>query len=133
MPRRTFEIAERARARGLLDQLREVGVVRHRGMDGALVEREQRLLLELDDKVQRQRALREKAANAAEVAALEREIDRQLRQLSDLRAEIRSSHPRHALWTRPEVELADLQQTILPTERPCSSTFSVSGGASCGG
>ncbi|MEM7585546.1 MAG: CHAT domain-containing protein [Acidobacteriota bacterium] len=112
MPRRTLEIAERARARGLLDQLREVRVEIRRGVDEALSTREQRLLLELDDKVQRQRSLREQG-DAAAASVLERDIDRQLRELDDLRGEIRSASPHFSLGTPEELLLSDLQTRDL--------------------
>ncbi len=112
-----FEIAERARARGFLDQLREVRLELRQGVVPELAAREKRLLLELDDKVQRQRRQREKGAAKAGIAALEADIDRQLRELADLRAEIRAVSPAYASLNQPvEVELAQVQERDLDAD-----------------
>ncbi len=115
--RQAFEVAERARARGFLDQLREVRLKLREGVDPELVAREQRLLLELDDKAQRQRSQREEGAAAAGIAALEAGIDRQLRELADVRADIRAASPAYASLDPPEeVKLRQLQERDLDAE-----------------
>jgi len=109
--RAALEIAERARARGLLDLLGEAGREIRRGVDPELRERRQRLLDRLDAKA----ALRTRRV-AAQAAELDREIGEILAELDTLEAEIRRSSPGYAALTRPEPLRAAAIQGLLDPE-----------------
>ncbi|MCS7080341.1 MAG: CHAT domain-containing tetratricopeptide repeat protein [Chloracidobacterium sp.] len=109
-----LQVAERARARSLLDLLAEAGVAVRQGVDPELQARERDLLtrlVALTDRLttllvrnapeEQRRALREESAAVAE--ALER-----------VRRDIRTRHPRYAALTQPTPPtLAELQQRLL--------------------
>ena len=110
--RAALEIAERARARGLLDLLGEAGREVRRGIDPELRELRQRLLDRLDAKA----ALRSTERAAARIADLDREIGEILSELDTLEAEIRRSSPAYAALARPEPLRAVEIQGLLDPE-----------------
>ncbi len=109
---RALEVAERARARGMLDFLREARVELRQG-DPALVQLEERLRLELNAKA----ALRGEAlavpARAAEVAALDADLAALATRYEIAAERLAASSPDYALLQQPDVRLADLQQQAL--------------------
>jgi tetratricopeptide (TPR) repeat protein len=114
--RAALEIAERARARGLLDLLGEAGREIRRGIDPVLRERRQRLLDRLDAKAALRTDRSARPGAAAQVAGLDREIGEILGELDTLDAEIRRSSPGYAALTRPEPLRAAGIQSLLDPE-----------------
>lgn len=110
-----FALAERARARSLLDLLDEAQVdVRH-GVDPRLRERESELADRLAAKARKRGELPLGAAGEARRAALDREIHEILQELDQVRAEIRRTSPGYAALTQPRpVALADIQASLEP-------------------
>jgi CHAT domain-containing protein/tetratricopeptide (TPR) repeat protein len=111
--RAALEMAERARARTLVELLNEAGVDVHQGVDPALLERRTSLLRRLSAKTER--ALREHPKGADERAALEEERFAALRDLDAVEAEIRERSPGFAALTRPQpLSAAGIQALLDP-------------------
>ena len=113
-----LEMAERARARGLLDLLREARVAPHRGADPALVAREEALRRRLAAKEERRSRLLAGRHTAPEEEAAARELDELLEEQRQVRAQIRARSPRYARLTEPPapVGLAEIQRHYLDGE-----------------
>jgi CHAT domain-containing protein/tetratricopeptide (TPR) repeat protein len=94
-----FEVAERARARGLLDFLEQSRIDLREG-DPALLQEERRLRREMNEKAAR------RAGSGADLAALEARY-----QIVEARLE--ASSPRYARLRQPEVRLAEIQKEAL--------------------
>ena len=109
-----LEISERARARGLLDLLREARVDIREHVDPALLDHERTLLRELNSKDQyRTRLLGNKSADTVR-AELEKEISVLLTDYEKTRAKIRASSPEYAALTQPDtLRTKEIQQTVL--------------------
>jgi CHAT domain-containing protein/predicted negative regulator of RcsB-dependent stress response len=111
--RMALEIAERARARTLVELLNEAGVDIHQGADPSLLERHASLLRRLSAKTER--ALREHPKGADERSALEEERLAVLRDLDAVEAEIRERSPGFAALTQPQpLSAADVQALLDP-------------------
>ncbi|HEY2290303.1 MAG TPA: CHAT domain-containing tetratricopeptide repeat protein [Thermoanaerobaculia bacterium] len=111
--RAALEVAERARARTLVELLSEAGVDVHQGVDPALLERRASLLRRLSAKTER--ALREHPKGADERAALEEERLAVLRDLDAVEAEIRERSPGFAALTQPQpLSTAGIQSLLEP-------------------
>ena len=106
-----LEVSERARARGLLDLLREARADIRARVDPSLLDRERALQRQLNSKEQYRARL---ADNDAERAAVEKEILALLSDYQDTLAKIRASSPEYAALTQPEtLRLKEIQQTVL--------------------
>jgi CHAT domain-containing protein/Tfp pilus assembly protein PilF len=110
--RAALEVAERARARTLLELLGEAGVDPGKGADPALLER--RTLLQRRLSAKAARGLTEKDRPAR--TALEQEQQVILRELDLTEAEIRRGSPDYAALTRPEPLRASEVQALLDAE-----------------
>lgn len=93
--------SERARARGLLDLLAASRAGIRRGVDPALLDREAALRMEINTREGYRTRLRAAAAPPAEIAGVEAEIDRLMREHNDLRAALAASDPRLASLADP--------------------------------
>lgn len=109
-----FQAAERARARSLLDLLNESGADIRRGADPVLVGRERDLQQQLNAKAARAMQLRLARAPAAQIEALEAEIQRLNADYQTLQSGIRSTSPRYAALTQPRpLSVREIQQQAL--------------------
>jgi CHAT domain-containing protein/tetratricopeptide (TPR) repeat protein len=95
-----FEVAERARARGLLDFLEQSRIDLREG-DPALLQEERRLRREMNEK-----AARRSAVSGEELAALEARYQ-------IVAARLEASSPHYARLRQPEVRLAEIQREAL--------------------
>ncbi|HEY2295692.1 MAG TPA: CHAT domain-containing protein [Thermoanaerobaculia bacterium] len=110
---RAFEVSERARARGLLDLLRQGHVEVRSGADPRLLEQESQLRVELDAKLKRESELLAENAAAERIEEARRESAALLAKQDVLDARIRATSPRYAELTRPaEVRLASIQRLL---------------------
>ncbi len=114
--RSAFAASEDARARSLLDVLRESGAAVRSGVDPALAARqrdlERRLALKAD---RRQSLLGQGKGDQAESKTLEIESEQIRAELDNLDAEIRRSDPRYADLTHPgAASLAEIQSLLDP-------------------
>jgi CHAT domain-containing protein/Tfp pilus assembly protein PilF len=110
---RAFEVSERARARGLLDLLRQGHVEVRSGVDPRLLEQESQLRVELDAKLKRESELLAENAAAERIEEARRESAALLTEQDVLDARIRAASPHYAELTRPaEVRLASIQRLL---------------------
>ncbi len=114
--RAAFEASEDARARSLLDVLRESGASMRSGSDPALAARQRDLERRLALKEDRLQTLRGRGkGEAAESKTLELESERIRAELDNLDAEIRRSDPRYADLTHPgAASLEEIQALLDP-------------------
>jgi CHAT domain-containing protein len=109
-----FEVSERARARGILDRLTEIGAEIRKGVDTALLARERDLQVRINGKAARKTLLLGGNYQPREVAVLDSELRELLRAERDLRAEIRSRSPRYAALQYPErLSAKQIQTDVL--------------------
>jgi len=94
-----LEASESARARGLLELLREARVDIRQGVDSGLLDRERRLRQQLNAKANRQRLISDGKGNDDERQRLAREIDALISQYQAVQAEVREGSPRYAALT----------------------------------
>lgn len=110
-----LQVSERARARGLLDVLREQRADIRVGVEPRLLDREQELRRALNAKDQQWRTLLAGDHEESSAARARGELDEALEQLRLLQGEIRSGSPRYAQLTQPEsISLRALQQQLDP-------------------
>jgi CHAT domain-containing protein len=106
-----FEVSERARARGLLEMLTESSADIRSGVDAALLEREQLLAKQFNEKAQRLT----QSNTPAQLAGLKQEISAIENDYEQVQAAIRRASPHYAALTEPPVlKLADIQQQLGP-------------------
>jgi CHAT domain-containing protein/tetratricopeptide (TPR) repeat protein len=112
--RAAFEASEDARARSLLDVLREGGAAPRAGIDPALAARQRDLERRLALKADRLQALLGRGkGDAPESKALEIENERIRAELDNLDAEIRRTSPRYADLTHPgAASLGEIQALL---------------------
>jgi CHAT domain-containing protein len=112
--RAAFAIAERARARSLLELLAEAGAEVEHGVDPALEARQRELTDRLEAKGERQSVLLARhPERTAEAAALAGEIDSLRVEREQLEAEIRRSSPAYAALSQPRpLEVAAAQALL---------------------
>ena len=115
--RAAFEASEHARARSLLDVLRESGAEIRTGIDSGLAARQRDLERRLALKADRRQTLlaRGKAGQAPspEIRTLEIESEQIRAELDNLDAEIRRRHPRYADLTHPGAASTQEIQALL--------------------
>ena len=110
---RAFEAAEAARARSLLDLLREARVELRRGADAGLLDEERRLRLELSGKTERQARVLERKHTEEEAAEARRELQEALAAYEIAEARLRAGNPAYAGLLRPEAIPLTAVQALL--------------------
>jgi CHAT domain-containing protein/Tfp pilus assembly protein PilF len=110
---RAFEMAERARARSLLDLLREARVELQHGADPRLLEEERRLRIALNAKAERQARLLETKPTAAQIEEARREVGEALAAYELAEARLRAANPGWGALVQDEgIRLPDLQALL---------------------
>jgi CHAT domain-containing protein/tetratricopeptide (TPR) repeat protein len=113
-PALAFEISEQTRARSFLDRLAQARGRIREGVAPALLEREDSIQRSLNETAQRLAKVRSDPAHAAEIAALNAEVDRLTSKYRDIEAQIRAESPRYASLTQSRsVTLQDVQRLAL--------------------
>src|SRR5688572_160745 len=110
-----LEASERAKARSLVDLLRESGVAIREGVDPGLLEREESLRQRIN--VVEGSRVRELAAkpDAQRLGALERELDALFRGYQQLQSDIRARSPHYAALSQGDAfGIAEIQQALDP-------------------
>ncbi len=111
-----LQVAERARARGLLDLLAESGADLRHGIPATLLDRQRALARTLDAKADRLVAL-QRGAPSAELEALSREVSALDTEYEELRASLRRQSPAYASLTQPEpLAPAAIQRDLLDAQ-----------------
>lgn len=111
---RAFHVAERARARALLDGVAEAQGGIRQGIAAELRDRERNLQDRISARAERQIQLLSGPHSAQDAERASREMDGLLTELRELDAEIRARSPRYADLTRPRpLDAASIQAQIL--------------------
>ena len=109
-----FEANERARARSLLESIRDAGVDLRGGVSPALLELENAVRRDLDIWAERQRRLSAEPMSDSDVHALRQERRMLEERYAQVQAEIRRSSPRYAALAQPQpLSLRDIQRQVL--------------------
>jgi CHAT domain-containing protein/Tfp pilus assembly protein PilF len=112
-----FAVSERARARSLLELLKESRADIRQGVDGSLLERERSLRQRINTKAAAQLSLLNRKHTPEQADAAAKEITSITDEYEELMAQIRASSPRYAALTQPQpLGLADIQQQVLDTD-----------------
>jgi CHAT domain-containing protein len=107
-------VSERARARSLLELLKESRADIRQGVDSSLLERERSLQQRINAKAAAQFALLNRKHTPAQADAFAKEIASITTEYEELRAQIRARSPRYAALTQPQpLSLAEIQQQVL--------------------
>ncbi|HJX89029.1 MAG TPA: CHAT domain-containing protein [Pyrinomonadaceae bacterium] len=108
-----FDVSERARARSLLESLKESGADIRQGVDTALLERERSLEQALNAKAERRMQLIA-ARNDVEAQTIGREIDQLTREYDETKTQIKLTSPHYAALVQPEpLKLHQIQAQLL--------------------
>jgi CHAT domain-containing protein/tetratricopeptide (TPR) repeat protein len=107
-------VSERARARSLLELLKESRADIRQGVDGSLLERERSLQERLNAKAAAQVSLLNRKHTPEQAAAAAKEIAAITAEYEDVRDQIRARSPRYAALTQPQpLGLTEIQQQAL--------------------
>lgn len=108
-----FDASERARARSLLELLKEAGADIRTGVVPAVLEREQKLGKQLNEKSERQTQLLAEGSEA-EAKAVSAEIDQLTYQIDEVESQIRATSPHYASMMQPQpLTLKEIQHQVL--------------------
>jgi CHAT domain-containing protein/tetratricopeptide (TPR) repeat protein len=109
------EASEKSSSRGLLELLTEAGAQIRQGVDLTLLEREQTLARQLNEKAARQITLLGQSPSLEQTASLRKEINQLETDYEQVQATIRRTSPRYAALVQPQpLSLAEIQQTLDP-------------------
>jgi CHAT domain-containing protein/predicted negative regulator of RcsB-dependent stress response len=107
-------VSERARARSLLELLKEAGADIRQGVDGSLLERERSLQQRLNAKAAEQVSLLNRKHNPEQASAAAKEIAAITAEYEEVQAQIRARSPRYAALTQPQpLGSTEIQQQAL--------------------
>ena len=108
-----FEVSERARARSLLESLKETSVNIREGTDASLLRRERLLEQHLDIKAEHYQQLLAERKNE-EAKTLARDVNHLTTEYNEVQARIESESPRFAALMHPKtLSLAEVQRQVL--------------------
>jgi CHAT domain-containing protein len=109
-----LEVSERARARSLLELLKEARADIRQGVDSSLLERERSLRQRLNAKAAAQVSLLNRKHTPEQADAAAKEIAFITTEYDELQGKIRDSSPRYAALTQPQpLNLSGIQQQAL--------------------
>jgi CHAT domain-containing protein len=112
-----LELSERARARGLLELLKEARVNIREGVDPALLSRERELNQLIADKTIRQIRVLNRKYTPAQAEAIDKELKAIDIEYQRIEGQIRAASPRYAALTQPRpLTLAEIQRQALDEE-----------------
>jgi CHAT domain-containing protein/predicted negative regulator of RcsB-dependent stress response len=110
-------ISERARARSLLELLKEASADIRQGVDGSLIERERSLQQRLNARAAAQVSLLNRKHTPEQADAAAKEIAAITDEYEELQAQIRARSPRYAALTQPQpLDLTEIQQQALDAD-----------------
>ncbi len=106
--------AERGRARGLLDMLAEAGVDLRKGVDPALLAREEELSKRLNRAAARRQQLRDGSSPREEQDAAAREVDAASEALAEATTQLYRTSPGYAAIVRPQpLSVDEIRRQVL--------------------
>jgi CHAT domain-containing protein len=107
-------VSERARARSLLELLKEARADIRQGVDNSLLERERSLQQRLNARAVAQASLLNRKHNPEQADAIAKEIATITAEYEEVQAQIRDRSPRYAALTQPQpLGLTEIQQQAL--------------------
>jgi CHAT domain-containing protein/predicted negative regulator of RcsB-dependent stress response len=107
-------VSERARARSLLELLKEARADIRQGVDGSLLDRERSLQQRLNARAAAQVRLLNRKHTPEQADAAAKEIAAITAEYEELQVQIRARSPRYAALTQPQpLSLAEIQQQVL--------------------
>src|SRR6266508_2571527 len=107
-------VSERARARSLLELLKEARADIRQGVDGSLLDRERSLQQRLDTRAAAQIRLLNRKHTPEQAEAAAKEIAAITTEYDEIKARIRARSPRYAALTQPQpLGLTEIQQQVL--------------------
>ncbi len=111
---RALEVSERARARSLLEILKEANADIRQGVDAALLEREREIQRRLNAKAEAQRQMFSQQHAEAQASQMAEEIQRLIEDLQQVETEIKQKNPRYAALMQPRpLTLKEIQTQVL--------------------
>lgn len=112
-----FLAAEKARARSLLDSLKEARIDVRQGVEPGLLDREQKLQRRLNVRAEQQMRLLSAEPDNKESAAIAKEIRDLTTEYEQVQMLIRGRSPRYAALTQPQpLSLEEIQEQVLDDE-----------------
>jgi CHAT domain-containing protein len=109
-----LQSSERARARILLDQLTEARVNLRQDVDPSLLKQEHQVQQQINSKTLSQWSLEKGQHTAEQLAASQKEVDNLIARYQEIEGLIRTSSPRYAALTRPQLlGVAEIQKQVL--------------------
>jgi CHAT domain-containing protein/tetratricopeptide (TPR) repeat protein len=111
---RALEVSERARARSLLETLKEANADIRQGVDAALLEREREIQRRLNARAEAQMQLFSQRYSETQAKKMAEEIQRLIEELQQVETEIRQRNPRYAALMQPRpLTLKEIQTQVL--------------------
>ena len=111
---KALQASERARARSLLDTLKEANADIRQGVDAALLQREREIQRRLNARAQSQMQLLSQPHSEAQATAIAEEIQTLIKDLQQVETEIRRTSPHYAALMQPRpLTLKEIQTQVL--------------------
>jgi len=111
---RALEVSERARARSLIETLKEANADIRQGVDAGLLEHERDIQRRLNAKAEAQMQLLSPQYSETQAAKLAEEIKRLIEDLQQVETEIKQRNPRYAALMQPRpLTLKEIQSQVL--------------------
>jgi CHAT domain-containing protein/predicted negative regulator of RcsB-dependent stress response len=111
---RALQATERARARSLLDTLKEANADIRQGVDAELLQRERKTQSRLNAKAQAQMELLLRSHSESQATAIAEEVQTLIKNLQQVETEIRQTSPHYAALMQPRpLTLKEIQTQVL--------------------
>lgn len=111
---KALQASERARARSLLETLKEANADIRQGVDAALLQRERETQRRLNARAQTQMELLSRPHSETQATAIAEEINTLLKNLQQVETEIRQTSPHYAALMQPQpLTLSEIQTQVL--------------------
>ena len=111
---KAFQATERARARSLLDTLKEANADIRQGVDSALLQREREIQQRLNARAQTQMQLLSQPYSQLQATAIAEDIETLIKDLQQVETEIRQKSPHYAALMQPQpLTLKEIQTQVL--------------------
>lgn len=111
---KALEVSERARARSLLETLKEANADIRQGVDSALLEREREIQRRLNARAEAQMLLTSQRHSETQARKIAEEIQKLIDDLQQVETEIKQRNPRYASLTQPRpLTLKEIQTQVL--------------------
>lgn len=121
---KAFQATERARARSLLDTLKEANADIRQGVDAALLEREREIQRLLNARAQTQMQLLSQPHSEVQATAIAEEIETLIKNLQQVETEIRQTSPHYAALMQPRpLTLKEIQTQVLDSRHAAAGVL----------